>query len=93
MLKHRTSSEQGAGQRLHSSTSSVQAVLFDGAFHPASQMQLYSGWRSDKGVKAGSQEDEQEKPLKNLTEPATDSSSKVHFHETNRVASLFFPHD
>ena len=93
MLKHCTSSEQGAGQRLHSSTSSVQAVLFDGAFHPASQMQLYSGWRSDKGVKSGSQQNEHKKPLKNLTEPATDSSSNVHFLETNRVASLFFLHD
>ena len=91
MLKHCTPSEQGAGQRSHSFTSSVQAMLFDGAFHPASQMQLYLGWKSNKGVKAGNQENDQEQPLKNHTEPATNSSSHVHFHETNRVASLFLP--
>ena len=43
MLKHGTSAEQGAGQELHSSLSSVQAVLFDGDVHPAWQMQRNLG--------------------------------------------------
>lgn len=44
--------------------SSTQAELFSGDVHPASQMQLYLGWRNDKSVNQGHQENEQEKPLK-----------------------------
>lgn len=64
MLKHSASAEQGAGRRLHSSLSSVQAGLFGGDVHPASQMQLYLGWQDDKGRNKDNQENEQEKALK-----------------------------
>ena len=62
MLKHGTSAEQGAGQELHSSLSSVQAVLFDGDVHPAWQMQRNLGCGDDKGVNKGHGENEQENP-------------------------------
>lgn len=68
MLKHCTSAEQGAGRRLHSSLSSVQAELFCGDAQPASQMQLYLGWQGDKvGIKTTREMSKE--TFENLTKP------------------------
>lgn len=64
-MKHCTRAEHGAGRRLHSSLSTVQAELFSGDVHPASQMQLYLGCgRTRARIRTRSQ-----KTLDNLTKP------------------------